>query len=52
MVFCHPVMVHCAAPNHGERPRFMRIKQQFLTPDGRELLRGLSRQRSRTGQPG
>jgi hypothetical protein len=52
MVFCHPVMVHCAAPNRGERPRFMRIKQQFLTPEGRDLLRGLSRPRSRTGQPG
>ena len=38
MVFCHPVMVHCAAPNRGTRPRFMRIKQQFLTHEGRELL--------------
>jgi ectoine hydroxylase-related dioxygenase (phytanoyl-CoA dioxygenase family) len=28
MVFCHPVMVHCAAPNRGVRPRFMRVKQQ------------------------
>jgi hypothetical protein len=37
MVFCHPVMVHCAAPNRGTRPRFMRIKQQFLTREGREL---------------
>jgi Phytanoyl-CoA dioxygenase (PhyH) len=43
MVFCHPVMVHCAAPNRGTRPRFMRIKQQFLTPEGRQLLRGLWR---------
>jgi hypothetical protein len=31
MVFCHPVMVHCAAPNHGPRPRFMRIKTQVRT---------------------
>jgi hypothetical protein len=46
MVFCHPVMVHCRAPNRGERPRFMRIKQQFLTHEGRELRRGrLSRLR-------
>ena len=32
MVFCHPVMVHCVAPNRGSRPRFMRIKTQVLTP--------------------
>jgi hypothetical protein len=37
MVFCHPVMVHCAAPNRGMRPRFMRIKTQVLTHEGREL---------------
>jgi hypothetical protein len=37
MVFCHPVMVHCVAPNRGARPRFMRIKQQVLTREGREL---------------
>jgi hypothetical protein len=43
MVFCHPLMVHSAAPNRGARPRFMRIKQQFLTHEGRELLRGLGR---------
>ncbi len=36
-VFCHPVMVHCAAPNRGTRPRFMRIKTQVLTREGREL---------------
>ena len=35
MVFCHPLMVHCAAPNRGARPRFMRIKQQLLTHEGR-----------------
>jgi hypothetical protein len=39
MVFCHPAIVHCAAPNRGAWPRFMRIKQQFLTHEGRELLR-------------
>lgn len=37
MVFCHPVMVHCVAPNRGARPRFMRIKTQILTHEGREL---------------
>jgi hypothetical protein len=37
MVFCHPLIVHCAAPNRGTRPRFMRIKQQFLTREGRGL---------------
>jgi hypothetical protein len=37
MVFCHPVMVHCAAPNRGARPRFMRIKTQILTHEGRAL---------------
>jgi hypothetical protein len=41
MVFCHPLMVHCAAPNRGARPRFMRIKQQFLTREGRALFRRL-----------
>ena len=39
MVFCHPVMVHCRAQNRGARPRFMRIKQQFLTHEARTLLR-------------
>ena len=39
MVVCHPVMVHCAAPNRGSRPRFMRIRQQVLTHEGRELRR-------------
>ena len=37
MVFCHPVMVHCRAQNRGARPRFMRIKQQLLTHQGRKL---------------
>jgi hypothetical protein len=41
MVFCHPVMVHCVAQNRGTRPRFMRIKQQVLTHEGRELRRRL-----------
>jgi hypothetical protein len=39
MVFCHPAIVHCAAPNRGAWPRFMRIKQQFLTHEGRSRLR-------------
>jgi hypothetical protein len=43
MIFCHPVMVHCVAQNRGTRPRFMRIKTQVLTRDGRELLRKLHR---------
>jgi hypothetical protein len=37
MVFCHPVMVHCVAPNRGQWPRFMRIKTEVLTQEGREL---------------
>jgi hypothetical protein len=37
MVFCHPVMVHCAAANRSARPRFMRIKTQVLTHEGRQL---------------
>lgn len=43
MVFCHPLMVHCAAPNRGTWPRFMRIKQQVLTHEGRELRNRLQR---------
>jgi ectoine hydroxylase-related dioxygenase (phytanoyl-CoA dioxygenase family) len=46
MVFCHPVMVHCAAPNRGTRPRFMRIKTQILTHEGRELRSRLQCPRS------
>jgi ectoine hydroxylase-related dioxygenase (phytanoyl-CoA dioxygenase family) len=46
MVFCHPAMVHCPVPNRGGRPRFMRIKQQFLTHEGRKLLRRLIRPES------
>jgi hypothetical protein len=37
MVFCHPVMVHCVAPNRGTRPRFMRIKTQVLA-QARDLV--------------
>jgi hypothetical protein len=44
MVFCHPVMVHCVAPNRGEWPRFMRIKQEVLTHEGRELRNRLEHQ--------
>jgi ectoine hydroxylase-related dioxygenase (phytanoyl-CoA dioxygenase family) len=46
MVFCHPVMVHCAAPNRDARPRFMRIKTQVLTREGRELSSRLYRPQS------
>ena len=41
MVFCHPAMVHCVNPNRGTRPRFMRIKAQVLTHEGRELRNSL-----------
>ncbi len=37
MIFCHPLMVHCVAPNRGTRPRLMRIKTQVLTHEGRKL---------------
>jgi hypothetical protein len=43
MVFCHPLMVHCGAPNRGEWPRFMRIKQHILTHEGRKLVSALAR---------
>ena len=43
MVFCHPAMVHCGAPNRGAQPRLMRIKQQLLTPEGRARLGRLGR---------
>jgi phytanoyl-CoA dioxygenase PhyH len=43
MVFCHPVMVHCGAANRGTRPRFMRIRTQVLTHEGRELRSRLER---------
>jgi phytanoyl-CoA dioxygenase PhyH len=39
MVFCHPLLVHCGAPNRAAWPRFMRIKQQLATHEGRKLLR-------------
>jgi len=40
MVFCHPCIVHCASPNLGDRPRFMRIRQQLMTERGRLRLSG------------
>jgi hypothetical protein len=42
MVFCHPAIVHCIAPNRGDRPRFMRIRQQLTTHGGRGLLAGVA----------
>ena len=39
MVFCHPLIVHCASPNCGTQPRFMRIKM-VMTDEGQRLLRG------------
>jgi len=35
MVFCHPCMVHSGAPNRGDWPRLMRIKQQVFSREGR-----------------
>jgi hypothetical protein len=49
MVFCHPLMVHCAAPNRGTWPRFMRIKTQILSHDGRDLRDRLERLQSEPG---
>ena len=43
MVFCHPCMVHCGAPNRGSQPRFMRIKQQVFSREGRERFMALHR---------
>lgn len=40
MVFCHPAIGHCVAPNCGDQPRFMRIKQQLLTHEGEAMVRG------------
>jgi len=53
MVFCHPALVHCVAPNGGDQPRMMRIRQQLLSHRGRALLgapphRGLDTIRSET----
>lgn len=39
MVFCHPSIVHCIAPNCGDAPRFMRIKQQLMTHGGLARVR-------------
>ncbi len=39
MVFCHPLLVHCGAANRGGWPRFMRIKQQLSSHEGRRLLK-------------
>ena len=39
MVFCHPCIVHCAAPNSDVRPRFMRIAG-VMTHEGRARRRG------------
>jgi ectoine hydroxylase-related dioxygenase (phytanoyl-CoA dioxygenase family) len=49
MVFCHPLMVHCAANNRGTWPRFMRIKTQILSHDGRDLRDRLERVQSEPG---
>lgn len=45
MAFCPPLIVHCRAQNRGARPRFMRIKQQLLTHEGRQLRGGLQQRR-------
>jgi hypothetical protein len=46
MVFCHPVMVHCVAPNRGARPRFMRIKTQILTQQERDAAHARAARRA------
>jgi hypothetical protein len=38
VVLCHPSILHAVAPNRGVRPRFMRIKQQLLTREGRRRV--------------
>jgi len=43
MVFCHPSIVHSVAANRGSWPRFMRIKTQILTHEGRALRGRLER---------
>lgn len=43
MVFCHPLLLHCGAPNRGDWPRMMRIRQQVLTHEGRERRRQAER---------
>ena len=40
MVFCHPLLLHVVAPNCGEVPRFMRIKQQLMSHEAQRLLEG------------
>jgi len=44
MVFCHPLIVHCTAPNRGSRPRFMRIKTQILTREASDHGHGPRRE--------
>jgi hypothetical protein len=39
MVFCHPTIVHCASPNHGAAPRFMRIAG-IATPEVQRIRGG------------
>jgi hypothetical protein len=39
MVFCHPLLLHCVAPNCRDTPRFMRIKQQLFSREGHERAR-------------
>jgi hypothetical protein len=38
LVFCHPTIVRCVAPNRGAQPRFMRVRQQLTTRARREFL--------------
>jgi hypothetical protein len=49
MVFCHPSIVHCVAPNCGAQPRFMRIKQ-LMTLAGQERFKAVDGAGRRTGR--
>lgn len=37
---CHPLTMHAASPNAGDRPRFMRIKQHLMTNAARAKAPG------------
>jgi hypothetical protein len=37
MVFRHPAIVHCVAPNHGSQPRFKHIRRRLMTHEARRL---------------
>ncbi|HUZ14238.1 MAG TPA: hypothetical protein VMU93_15485 [Caulobacteraceae bacterium] len=47
MVLCHPLLLHCVAPNCRDVPRFMRIKQQLMSHAARRLLKAQIRPKAR-----